>query len=92
MLTEKQAEADDLRLRASQRLERARHPAWEYVPLGPFQAKAFATSISPWIVPREALEPFRVRGRRRSRSRCLSAADAPHNYDIALEWPRAPRR
>jgi fumarylacetoacetase len=36
--------------------------AWEYVPLGPFQAKAFGTSISPWIVTREALEPFRVRG------------------------------
>jgi fumarylacetoacetase len=35
---------------------------WEYVPLGPFQAKAFATSISPWIVTREALEPFRVPG------------------------------
>jgi fumarylacetoacetase len=32
------------------------------VPLGPFQAKAFATSISPWIVTREALEPFRVQG------------------------------
>jgi fumarylacetoacetase len=35
---------------------------WEYVPLGPFQAKAFATSISPWVVSREALEPFRVSG------------------------------
>src|SRR5579871_3974212 len=35
---------------------------WEYVPLGPFQGKAFATSISPWIVLREALEPFRVMG------------------------------
>lgn len=35
---------------------------WEYVPLGPFQAKAFATSISPWIVTREALEPFRLHG------------------------------
>ena len=34
--------------------------AWEYQPLGPFQAKAFATSISPWIVSRAALEPFRV--------------------------------
>ena len=34
--------------------------AWEYQPLGPFQAKAFATSISPWIVPKAALEPFRV--------------------------------
>lgn len=34
--------------------------AWEYQPLGPFQAKAFATSISPWIVTRHALEPFRT--------------------------------
>ena len=33
---------------------------WEYQPLGPFQAKAFATSISPWIVTRAALEPFRT--------------------------------
>ena len=34
--------------------------AWEYQPLGPFQAKAFATSISPWIITKPALEPFRV--------------------------------
>ena len=33
---------------------------WEYQPLGPFLAKNFATTISPWIVTREALEPFRV--------------------------------
>ncbi|HZM32916.1 MAG TPA: fumarylacetoacetase [Burkholderiales bacterium] len=33
--------------------------AWEYVPLGPFLAKSFATTISPWIVTMEALEPFR---------------------------------
>jgi len=33
--------------------------AWEYVPLGPFTAKNFATSISPWIVSLDALEPFR---------------------------------
>jgi fumarylacetoacetase len=33
--------------------------AWEYVPLGPFQGKAFATTISPWVVPRAALAPFR---------------------------------
>jgi fumarylacetoacetase len=32
---------------------------WEYQPLGPFQSKAFATSISPWIVPKAALEQFR---------------------------------
>ena len=35
---------------------------WEYVPLGPFLAKNFATSISPWIVTLDALEPFRVEG------------------------------
>jgi len=34
--------------------------AWEYQPLGPFQAKATATTISPWIVMRAALEPFRT--------------------------------
>lgn len=33
---------------------------WEYQPLGPFLAKSFATTISPWIVTREALEPFRM--------------------------------
>ncbi len=33
--------------------------AWEYQPLGPFLAKNFATSISPWVVTAEALEPFR---------------------------------
>jgi fumarylacetoacetase len=36
--------------------------AWEYQPLGPFLAKNFATSISPWVVPLDALEPFRVDG------------------------------
>ena len=35
---------------------------WEYVPLGPFLAKNFASSISPWIVTLDALEPFRVAG------------------------------
>ena len=59
---------------------------WEYVPLGPFQAKAFATSISPWIVTREALEPFRVQGPAQDptplpylRQRGLN------NYDINLD-------
>jgi fumarylacetoacetase len=33
---------------------------WEYQPLGPFLGKSFATSVSPWIVPLEALEPYRV--------------------------------
>jgi len=35
---------------------------WEYVPLGPFLAKNFASSISPWIVTLDALEPFRTTG------------------------------
>jgi fumarylacetoacetase len=34
--------------------------AWEYVPLGPFLGKSFATTISPWVVPIEALTPFRL--------------------------------
>lgn len=33
---------------------------WEYVPLGPFNAKTFASSISPWVVTLEALEPFKT--------------------------------
>jgi fumarylacetoacetase len=35
---------------------------WEYVPLGPFLAKNFGSSMSPWIVTMEALEPFRIPG------------------------------
>ncbi len=35
---------------------------WEYVPLGPFLAKNFGSTISPWVVTLEALEPFRVEG------------------------------
>lgn len=33
---------------------------WEYVPLGPFGAKNLSTTVSPWVVPLEALEPFKV--------------------------------
>ena len=36
---------------------------WEYQPLGPFLGKSFATSISPWIVPLAALEPYLVPAR-----------------------------
>jgi fumarylacetoacetase len=34
--------------------------AWEYQPLGPFLAKSFATTVSPWVVTLDALEPFRA--------------------------------
>ena len=62
MLTEQQAEAMIFGFTLLNDWSARDIQAWEYVPLGPFQAKAFGTSISPWIVTREALEPFRVNG------------------------------
>jgi fumarylacetoacetase len=59
---------------------------WEYVPLGPFQAKAFATSISPWIVTREALEPFRLHGPAQDPAPLPYLQQAqPNNYDLTLD-------
>jgi fumarylacetoacetase len=59
---------------------------WEYVPLGPFQAKAFATSISPWIVTREALEPFRVHGPEQDPAPLPYLQQVrPNNYDLQLD-------
>ncbi|RIK99645.1 MAG: fumarylacetoacetase [Proteobacteria bacterium] len=60
--------------------------AWEYVPLGPFQAKAFATSIGPWVVASEALAPFRVPGPVQDPEPLpyLRQSEAG-NYDIHLE-------
>jgi fumarylacetoacetase len=52
--------------------------SWEYQPLGPFLAKNFATTISPWIVTREALEPFRVPVYKRPDG---DPAPLPHLYD-----------
>ncbi len=58
---------------------------WEYVPLGPFQAKAFGTSISPWVVTREALEPFRVHGPvQEPKPLPYLHQVQPNNYDIQL--------
>src|SRR3954470_13547357 len=59
---------------------------WEYVPLGPFQGKAFATSISPWVVTREALEPFRVTGPEQDPAPLpyLQQRNA-QNYDLELD-------
>ena len=58
---------------------------WEYVPLGPFLGKSFASSISPWIVTMEALEPFRVAGPTQEPN-VLSylQTDRNNNYDINL--------
>jgi fumarylacetoacetase len=59
---------------------------WEYVPLGPFQGKAFATSISPWIVTREALEPFRMHGPVQDPMPLPYLRQAqPNNYDLQLD-------
>jgi fumarylacetoacetase len=59
---------------------------WEYVPLGPFQAKAFATSISPWIVTREALEPFRLHGPVQDPTPLPYLQQAqPNNYDLQFD-------
>lgn len=60
--------------------------AWEYQPLGPFQAKATATTISPWIVTRAALEPFRVSTPAREVELLPYLREPrPMLYDIALE-------
>jgi fumarylacetoacetase len=59
---------------------------WETVPLGPFQAKVFATSISPWVVTQSALVPFRVAGPEQNPPPLAYLAEPePRNYDIALE-------
>ena len=86
MLTEKQAEEmifgfvilNDWSARDIQQ--------WEYVPLGPFQAKVFATSISPWIVTREALQPFCVPGPVQDPVPLPYLQQTqPHNYDLQLD-------
>ncbi len=60
--------------------------AWEYQPLGPFQAKATATSISPWIVTKAALEPFRCATPPREKELLPHLQDTgPMLYDIPLE-------
>ncbi len=58
---------------------------WEYVPLGPFLGKNFASSISPWVVTMEALDAFRVSGPSQEPS-VLSYLqfEGLHNYDIQL--------
>ena len=65
--------------------------AWEYQPLGPFQAKATATSISPWIVTKAALEPFRTDTPPREFELLDHLKDAgPMLYDIDLAVTLAP--
>jgi fumarylacetoacetase len=72
---------------------------WEYQPLGPFLAKSFTTSVSPWIVTLEALEPFRVPSFQRPASdpQPLAYLDDPNNrerggIDLTLEVDVATRK
>ncbi|MGB3542282.1 fumarylacetoacetase [Rubrivirga sp.] len=64
---------------------------WEYVPLGPFLGKSFATSISPWVVPMAALEPFRIPGEPQTPEAGNPAIlgylkqDGPRSLDLDLE-------
>ncbi|WP_028226626.1 fumarylacetoacetase [Paraburkholderia ferrariae] len=59
---------------------------WEYVPLGPFNAKTFATSISPWVVTLDALAPFRVAQPQQDPQPLDYLRHAgDHAFDIALE-------
>lgn len=65
--------------------------AWEYVPLGPFTGKNLGTTISPWVVTLEALEPFRVQGPEQTPAPMDYLKDGPGNsFDIKLEvWMSA---
>jgi len=59
---------------------------WEYVPLGPFLAKSFASSISPWVVTMEALEPFKIKGpKQEPKVLPYLSFSGNKNYDINLE-------
>ncbi len=59
---------------------------WEYVPLGPFLGKNFGSSISPWIVTMDALEPFRVKGPEQfPHVLPYLYAEGDKNFDIRLE-------
>ncbi|MFE2187695.1 fumarylacetoacetase [Streptomyces sp. NPDC059455] len=62
--------------------------AWEYVPLGPFLGKSFATSVSPWVVPLEALPKARIRPPGRTHTLLPYLDDAnlePWGFDIDFE-------
>ena len=64
---------------------------WEYVPLGPFLGKNFATSISPWIVTMDALEPFRTKGPNQDPTPLpYLQQKGKHTFDINLEVAIAP--
>lgn len=65
---------------------------WEYVPLGPFLGKNFASTLAPWIITLEALEPFRTEGPVQDPAVLpYLASSGPANYDIKLEVGITPK-
>ncbi len=59
---------------------------WEYVPLGPFLGKSFASTVSPWIITLDALEPFRVQGPKQDPEVLpYLQLNGARNFDIHLE-------
>lgn len=65
---------------------------WEYVPLGPFLAKNFGSSVSPWIVTSEALEPFKVSGPRQEPAVLpYLQFTGLHHYAVNLEVSLQPK-
>ena len=65
---------------------------WEYVPLGPFLGKSFGSSISPWVVTLEALEPFKVAGPVQDPEVLpYLKYEGERNYDIGLEVAIRPK-
>lgn len=66
--------------------------AWEYVPLGPFNAKNFASTISPWIVLIDALEPFRAEGIKNENELLpyLQEKNPKNVFDIRLQFELTP--
>ncbi len=65
---------------------------WEYVPLGPFLGKSFASSISPWIVTMEALEFAKVDGQKQEPAVLpYLQYEGPHNFDIKLDVGLTPQ-
>ncbi len=66
---------------------------WEYMPLGPLLSKNFATSISPWIVTMDALEPFRIASPKQNPSPLpYLQQKGKHSFDINLEVAIQPEK
>ena len=64
---------------------------WEYVPLGPFLGKNFASTVSPWVITMDALEPFRTQGPAQDPQPLpYLQIDGPHSFDINLEMAIQP--